>query len=90
MHFLLALILLYAVLVGNGIKVDESEWTVREILQNGPNAIAQSLKCINASIGLDLESGLAMEVTRFSELFSTEETKEGLSAFVEKRKPDFR
>jgi len=36
MHFLLALILLYAVLVGNGIKVDESEWTVRETLQNGP------------------------------------------------------
>ena len=61
-----------------------------EILQNGPNAIAQSLKCINDSIGLDLESGLAMEVTRFSELFLTEETKEGLSAFVEKRKPDFR
>lgn len=61
-----------------------------EILQNGPNAIAQSLKCINDSIGLDLESGLAMEVTRFSELFSTNETKEGLSAFVEKRKPDFR
>ena len=31
-----------------------------------------------------------MEVTRFSELFSTDETKEGLSAFVEKRKPNFR
>ena len=61
-----------------------------EILQNGPNAIAQSLKCINESIGLDLESGLEMEVSRFSELFSTDETKEGLSAFVEKRKPDFR
>ena len=45
---------------------------------------------INDSIGLDLERGLDMEVTRFSELFSTEETKEGLSAFVEKRKPDFR
>ena len=61
-----------------------------KILQNGPNAIAQSLKCINDSIGLDLDKGLDMEVTRFSELFSTEETKEGLSAFVEKRKPDFR
>ena len=61
-----------------------------QILKNGPNAIAQSLKCINGSIGLDLESGLKMEVTRFSELFSTEETKEGLSAFVEKRKPNFR
>ena len=36
MHFLIALILLYIVLVGNGIKVDESEWTVKEILKNGP------------------------------------------------------
>ena len=61
-----------------------------QILKNGPNAIAQSLKCIKDSIGLDLESGLNMEVTRFSELFSTDETKEGLSAFVEKRKPNFR
>ncbi len=36
MHFLIALILLYAVLVGNGIKVDESEWNVKEVLKNGP------------------------------------------------------
>ena len=36
MHFLIALILLYAVLVGNGIKVDDSEWSVKEVLKNGP------------------------------------------------------
>ena len=70
--------------------INKCKEVASKILQNGPNAIAQSLKCINDSIGLDLERGLDMEVTRFSELFSTEETKEGLSAFVEKRKPDFR
>ena len=70
--------------------LDKCNEVASQILKNGPNAIAQSLKCINGSIGLDLESGLKMEVTRFSELFSTDETKEGLSAFVEKRKPNFR
>ena len=70
--------------------LDKCDEVASQILKNGPNAIAQSLKCINGSIGLDLESGLKMEVTRFSELFSTDETKEGLSAFVEKRKPNFR
>ena len=69
---------------------DKCDEVASQILKNGPNAIAQSLKCINGSIGSDLESGLKMEVTRFSELFSTDETKEGLSAFVEKRKPNFR
>ena len=70
--------------------LDKCDEVASQILKNGPNAIAQSLKCINGSIGLDLESGLKMEVARFSELFSTDETKEGLSAFVEKRKPNFR
>ena len=70
--------------------LDKCDEVASQILKNGPNAIAQSLKCINGSIGSDLESGLKMEVTRFSELFSTDETKEGLSAFVEKRKPNFR
>ena len=70
--------------------LDKCDEVASQILKNGPNAIAQSLKCINGSIGLDLESGLKMEVTRFSELFSNDETKEGLSAFVEKRKPNFR
>tara|TARA_B100001250_G_C19774082_1_gene778698 strand:- start:118 stop:888 length:771 start_codon:yes stop_codon:yes gene_type:complete len=61
-----------------------------KILQNGPNAIAQSLLCIQESIGKDIQSGLEFEVNRFSELFDTDETKEGLSAFVDKRKPNFR
>jgi 1,4-dihydroxy-2-naphthoyl-CoA synthase len=37
-----------------------------------------------------MEEGLKIEVDQFSKLFGTEEANEGLSAFVEKRKPKFR
>ena len=61
-----------------------------QILKNGPNAIAQSLNCIQKRMGMSMEDGLQIEVENFSKLFATEEAKEGLSAFVEKRKPNFR
>ena len=60
------------------------------ILGNGPNCVAESLHCINESAGHSLIDGLDMEVEAFSQLFETEETTEGLTAFVEKRKVEFR
>ena len=36
MHFFLALVLLYFLLIGSGVKIDESEWNVRDVLPNGP------------------------------------------------------
>lgn len=62
----------------------------KKILNNGPNAIAKSLNCIYESFDKSIEDGLEFEVKAFANLFSTEETKEGLSAFVEKRKANFR
>ncbi len=62
----------------------------KSILKNGPNGIAQSLASINAGSGMPIKEGLEMEVKNFSGLFETEEAKEGLSAFVEKRPPKFR
>jgi enoyl-CoA hydratase len=62
----------------------------KKILNNGPNAIAKSLNCIHESFNKSIEDGLEFEVKAFANLFSTEETKEGLSAFVEKRKANFR
>ena len=70
--------------------IPKCEEIAQEILKNGPHAIAQSLLCIQESIGKDIQSGLVFEVNQFSELFDTDETKEGLSAFVDKRKPNFR
>ncbi len=62
----------------------------KKILNNGPNAIAKSLNCIHESFDKSIEDGLEFEVKAFANLFSREETKEGLSAFVEKRKANFR
>ncbi|MBC8215330.1 MAG: enoyl-CoA hydratase/isomerase family protein [Candidatus Marinimicrobia bacterium] len=60
------------------------------ILRNGPESIALSLECIRRSSELTLVEGLDFEVKSFSHLFETAETKEGLTAFVEKRHPKFR
>ena len=58
-------------------------------LNNSPNAIAESIKLIRLAAGTNLEKGLSKEAKLFSELFETEETAEGLTAFVEKRPPKF-
>ena len=57
---------------------------------NSPEAINKSIYCINQSYENLFSSGLAKEIDVFSNLFETRETSEGLKAFVEKRKPDFR
>ncbi len=59
------------------------------ILKNSPNAIAESIKLIRLAAGTKLNKGLSKEAKSFSELFETEETVEGLTAFVEKRPPKF-
>ena len=60
------------------------------ITANGPFAVSQSLKCINDSSNYSLAEGLKKEVEQFSDLFESQETNEGLKAFVEKRKANFR
>jgi len=59
------------------------------IIKNSPNAISESIKLINLSSGTELKNGLSKEAEEFSELFETEETTEGLTAFVEKRPPKY-
>ena len=70
--------------------ITKSDDIAREILKNGPMAIAKSLDCIRYGIGREIDDGLSYEVASFSSLFEEDESSEGLSAFVEKRKADFR
>ena len=70
--------------------LDEAISFAKIITANGPFAVSQSLKCINDSSNYSLAEGLKKEVEQFSDLFESQETNEGLKAFVEKRKADFR
>ena len=56
-----------------------------KINANGPIALKNCIYLINNS-----ENGFEEEINLFSELFSTDDTKEGLSAFIEKRKAIFK
>ena len=70
--------------------LDEAISFAKIITANGPFAVSQSLKCINDSYNYSLVEGLKKEVEQFSDLFESQETNEGLKAFVEKRKANFR
>jgi enoyl-CoA hydratase len=45
---------------------------------------------VNAAYESSLNEGLLFERRNFHALFATDDQKEGMSAFVEKRKPDFK
>ena len=57
---------------------------------DGPAAAIRAAKqAIDASLDLSLEEGLALESRLFVDLFATDDRREGMAAFVEKRKPNF-
>jgi enoyl-CoA hydratase/carnithine racemase len=61
-----------------------------ERLAAGPRqAIAAIKRCVHEGGQLPLDEGLALEASLVEELFRSEDANEGLTAFVEKRRPQF-
>jgi len=60
-----------------------------EIASRAPLAVRAAKKMVNAAYESSLKNGLAEERQTFYELFDTEDQKEGMKAFVEKRKPNW-
>lgn len=61
----------------------------QKIARNSPIAISQAIKAINANFK-DGVNGYKTEIEAFGKCFGTEDFKEGTTAFLEKRKPDFK
>ncbi|WP_425270064.1 enoyl-CoA hydratase-related protein [Leptospira noumeaensis] len=70
--------------------LNESEKTLSTILSRGPNAIKAAKTAIRQGLETNMDGGLEWEKQLFGGRFADEETKEGLSAFLEKRKPNFK
>ncbi len=62
---------------------------IRKIISKAPLAIGMIVNCVNAYFS-DEENGYQTESNSFSHCVSTEDFKEGTSAFIEKRKPSFK
>jgi enoyl-CoA hydratase/3-hydroxyacyl-CoA dehydrogenase len=56
----------------------------------GPIALKLAKSAINKGTEMDLDAGLAYEIESVSLTFSTEDSKEGMNAFTERRKPNFK
>lgn len=56
------------------------------IARNSPMAIAKAINAVNLS---DTDKGFDAEIKAFGELFEMDDKKEGVGAFLEKRKPNF-
>lgn len=70
--------------------VDEAKKWLKQVSTQGPLAVSLTLEALVQGSALPLNQGLALEEKLFGLAFSTQDAREGLQAFLEKRPPQFR
>ena len=70
--------------------LNEALKLAEEIASRAPLAVRAAKKMVNAAYESSLTDGLAEERQAFYSLFNSEDQKEGMKAFVEKRKPEWK
>jgi enoyl-CoA hydratase/carnithine racemase len=73
----------------SGTVVASALAVAQRIAQNAPISVRQAKKAIHQGLQADLASGLVLEVQAYERTIGTEDRREGIRAFNEKRRPAF-
>jgi enoyl-CoA hydratase/carnithine racemase len=69
--------------------MDEALAAAAKIASQSPLAVMMNKELVNAAFDTTLTTGVAVERRLFHSLFAFEDQKEGMAAFIDKRKPGF-
>ena len=72
-----------------GSLLDEVKKIASRMVSRGPQALALAKQAVRRGAHLSLQDGLELEADLFGIISSTDEMKEGMAAFLEKRKPSW-
>lgn len=69
--------------------LDETLATARRIADNAPISVRQAKHAIHHGLQMDLASAMMFEIEAYNRMVPTEDRREGIASFNEKRKPRF-
>ena len=70
--------------------MEEAMTLANKIAKNAPLAVKYSTQAIKRGIEVSMEEGIKIENELFAKCFATEDQKEGMAAFLGKRKAEFK
>src|SRR3954453_8121694 len=70
--------------------LDETLETARRIADNAPISVRQAKHSIHYGLQMDLASAMMFEIEAYNRMVPTEDRREGIASFNEKRKPRFK
>jgi enoyl-CoA hydratase len=70
--------------------LEETVAVAARVAGNAPLSVREAKRAITAGLQTDLRSGLALELEAYNKLVGTEDRREGIRAFNEKREPRFK
>ncbi len=70
--------------------LEEAKSLAEKFAAKSPGSVEAVISLLNAHKTLTYQEGINLEAKLFGELFNSADAKEGISAFIEKRKPNFK
>ena len=70
--------------------MEETYAMAKKIISNSKSATRYAKEAMNVGIETDIETGIGVETNLFGLCFAHQDQKEGMGAFIEKRRPNFK